>query len=127
MEQVGMVLDWITPPDGRIVAVLPGPLRQVQRAHGRDYLFAKHRVARLVISVPDGYARVVPIVAHPIAVLPNHFVHVPVPRVVLVPTGRAGPDEELVLNQQPRFISNFQPPVRHRPDAEPETVPVHLM
>ncbi len=81
----------------------------------------------LVVGVPHGDARVIPVVAHPVLVLADHLVRVVGAGIALVPAGAAGPDEELVLNQQADLVADVQPAIRHRADAEAEIVPVHLL
>ena len=49
------------------------------------------------------------------------------PMEAALPVGMPGPDEELVLDQQSRLVSDFQPSVRDRADTEPESVPMHLL
>ena len=88
---------------------------------------AEDVVLGFVVGVPDGDARVIPVVAHPVLVLADHLVGVVRARVALVPARAAGPDEELVLDQQAHLVADVQPAVRHRPDAEPEIVPVHFL
>ena len=122
-----MVLDGIVRSGRRVVAVLPGAVREVQRPHRRDDLVAEDRVLGLVVRVPDRDARVVPVVAHPVRVLADHLVRVVGAVRPLGPRRVAGPDEELVLDQQPGFVGDLQPLVRHRADAEAEVVPVHLL
>ncbi len=123
-----MVLHRVVRPDRRVVAVLPGAVRQVERPHRRDDRVAEHGVLRLVVRVPHRDARVVPVVAHPVRVLPDHLRHVVGPaRRPLRPLRGARPHEELVLDEQPGLVGDVQPLVRHRPDAEAEGVPVELL
>ena len=86
---------------------------------------AEDRIEGFVAGVPDGHAGMIPIVAHPVGELAGHLGHVEGAGVFLAPG--AGPDEELVLDEQPRFVGDFQPLVRHRPDAKAKRVPVHFL
>ena len=120
-----MIFHRIVRPAGHVVAVLPGPVRQIQPAHGRDDLLAQHVGLGFVGGVPDGQAGMVPVVAHPLLELGDQFARVPLPPGLRC--AMAGPDEELVLDKQAGLIGVVQPEVRHRSDAETEAVPVHLL
>ena len=69
----------------------------------------------------------VPVVLHPFPVFANHLggvkMHLILGAVPIVP----GPDKIFVLNQQASFIRDVEPLIRYRTDAEPKTVPVHLV
>src|SRR5690349_1419669 len=101
-----MILDRVVRPERSVVAVLPGTVRKIQCAYGGDDLIREDRIAGFVISIPDRYTRMIPVVAHPFPVLPDHLFGVPLAFVFREPVRTAGPNEEFVLDQQPGLIGD---------------------
>jgi ferredoxin len=107
LHQVGVVLHGVVRPDRLVVAVLPVPVREIQRPDRRDDHVAEHGVTRLVVGVPDGDARVVPVVAHPVRVLPDHLREVVGAARLPAPLGGSRPHEELVLDQETHLVGDL--------------------
>src|ERR1022692_1682826 len=73
LEFIGMIFDRIVRTGGRIVAVFPGPVGKVEPANRRDDFLAEDGIESLVVGIPDSYAGMIPVVAHPFAVFANHL------------------------------------------------------
>src|ERR1039457_3363736 len=104
LKFVGMILHRIVGTGGRIVAVFPGPVGKVEPAHGRDDLLAEYGIKSFVVGVPDGHARMIPVVAHPLAVLTDHLPGVEAHLVLRAVPGVSGPYEIFVLRSEERRV-----------------------
>src|ERR1022692_219162 len=104
----------------RVVAVFPWPVGEVESAHRRDDLLAEHGIEGLVVGVPYGDARVIPVVAHPFAVFAYHLIGVEADLVFGTVPSFAGPNEILVLDQQSGFVCDVEPLLGRWTDAEAE-------
>ena len=126
-ELVGVIFHRIVGTNGRVIAVLPRAIGEVESAHGGDDLFAEHGVERLVVGVPDGDARMIPVVAHPLTIFADHLRGIEAHLIVRAVPAAAGPHEIFVLDQQAGLVGDFEPAIGRRADAEAEGVPVHLL
>src|ERR1019366_6227671 len=76
IELVRVVLYRVVGTHRRIIAILPRTMRKIEPAHGGNDLLAEHGIPGLIGGVPDSGAWMIPVIAHPLGILENHFVRV---------------------------------------------------
>ena len=124
---IRMIFDGIVGTFGRVVAVFPWPVRQIEAANRWNDFLAEYRVPCFIIGVPDGDAGMVPVVPHPFFVFLNHLLGVKMHLILRAVPGVAGPNKIFILNQQTGLVGDVEPLIGHWTDAEAKTVPVHLV
>ncbi len=120
VELIRMLFAGVTGLSRSGIPVVPRSIGEVQVSDPQEGI-AGFLAARFIAGVPNGHARMVPLLAQPLGVFQSQFIdghrlrHIP-----------AVPDREFVLNQNAFLIGDVIPAFRGQADAISDAVPMHL-